>query len=100
MREILFPELAGELLERGEIKEPSAGAKDAVNKRREAIAARLKALRNTANLTQKQLAEKSGLPQSHISRLEAGQHGPSLKTVLKLASALGVSLVDLDPAQQ
>lgn len=100
IREILFPKMVGPLLERGEIKAPSSAARDAVSKRREEIAARLKRLRCAANLTQGQLAEKSGLPQSHISRLEGGQHSPSLKTVVKLSEALNVSIVELDPAQQ
>ena len=100
MREILFPGMVGGLLERDEIPSPSSAAKNAVTKRREEIAERLKRLRAAASLTQEQLAKKSGLPQSHISRLEAAQHSPSFKTVTKLAEALDVSIDDLDPAQQ
>ncbi len=53
--------------------------------------------REAAGLTQEQLAEKSGLPQSHISRLENARHSPSRSTLDKIASALQISLADLDP---
>lgn len=54
---------------------------------------RLKQLREARELTQGQLAMKSGVGQSHISRLEAGKR-PNAKigTVGKLAAALGVSV--------
>src|ERR1700693_4446543 len=38
------------------------------------VAERIKFLREAAGLTQTELAEKSGLPQSHISRLEGRKH--------------------------
>jgi DNA-binding XRE family transcriptional regulator len=62
------------------------------------VGGRIRALREQAGLTQAELAQKSGLPQSHISRLENSQHSPSRVTLEKLAAALGVPLGDLDPA--
>lgn len=50
--------------------------------------------REKMGLTQKQLAEASGLPQSHISRLEAGLHAPTQITIRKIAEGLNV-----DPGQ-
>jgi len=50
--------------------------------------------RKELGMTQEQLAEKSGLPQSHISRLESGQHAPADFTIEKLAFAL-----DTEPSQ-
>ena len=41
------------------------------------------------DLTQKELAEKSGVRQSNISRIEKGQAMPSLATLDKIAKALG-----------
>ena len=41
------------------------------------------------DLTQKELAEKSGVRQSNISRIEKGQAVPSLVTLDKIAKALG-----------
>lgn len=44
------------------------------------------------NLTQKQLAERTGTKQSNISRLEQGEYNPSLKFLKKLAQGLGKEL--------
>lgn len=59
------------------------------------ISQQLKSLREERRMTQEELAERSGLPQSHISRLEAGRHSPSMKTLKKLAGALGVDVNSL-----
>ena len=40
-------------------------------------------------MTQRQLAQRSGVNHSTIARLLSGDRTPSLKTVLKLATALG-----------
>lgn len=54
--------------------------------------------RKAASLTQEELAEKSGLPQSHISRLENGQHSPSRVTLERIANALAIPRGELDPS--
>ena len=41
------------------------------------------------DLTQKELADRSGVHQSNISRIEKGQAMPSLVTLDKIARALG-----------
>lgn len=56
------------------------------------ISEKLKDLRSAKGMTQEQLATASGIPQSHISRLERGHHSPSRKTLEKLAGALGVDV--------
>lgn len=43
-------------------------------------------------LTQKQLAEVTGITQADISRLENGTGNPSLKTLKRLANGLGMTL--------
>lgn len=48
--------------------------------------------RNELNLTQKQLAEKIGMKQSNISRLESGNYNPSLEFLKKVAEGLGKEL--------
>ena len=48
--------------------------------------------RKANNLTQKQLAEKTGITQADISRLENGESNPSLNTLKKLAEGLGMTL--------
>lgn len=64
------------------------------------VSGRIKSLRTAAGLSQVELAERSGLPQSHISRLEAGKHSPTRLTLEKLAEALGRPLQDLDPGAE
>lgn len=43
------------------------------------------ALRQEQHLTQKALAEKTGIAQSAISRFESGNHNPSLEFLQRLA---------------
>lgn len=62
------------------------------------ISRRIKEERERANLTQVELAAIAGLPQSHISRLENGQHSPSYITLEKIAKALQISVSQLDPS--
>lgn len=61
----------------------------------EIIAANLKRLRKQSGMTQKNLAEKSGIPRSSCNELENGKGNPSLITLTKIANALAVSLSDL-----
>ena len=63
----------------------------------EHVGRRIRDLREKAALTQVQLAEKAGLPQSHISRLENAEHSATNMTLEKIAKALGVEVSDLDP---
>lgn len=51
--------------------------------------------RVAAGLTQAQLAEKSGLSQSNISRIEAGHRLPKADTIRALAYGLGIDVLDL-----
>ena len=46
--------------------------------------------RKERGLTQKQLAEKTGITQADISRLERGSANPSLRTLQRLATGLGM----------
>ena len=48
--------------------------------------------RNAANLTQKQLAQRSGVSQANISKIENGNYHPSLSTLKRIADALGKRL--------
>lgn len=63
----------------------------------EHVGRKIQELRKAAGLTQVQLAERAGLPQSHISRLENAEHSATNLTLEKLAGALGVSVGDIDP---
>lgn len=48
--------------------------------------------RNEANITQSELAERTGLRQSNISRIEKGQVLPSIATLGRIAHGLGKEL--------
>lgn len=52
----------------------------------------LAGLRLAAGLSQRQLGERCGLGQQHISRYESGKHKPSIDTAHDMARALGVDL--------
>lgn len=56
---------------------------------------RLRALRKAADLSQAQLAERSGLSQSFISRLERGETGVSVSALYALAYGLGKPVTEL-----
>jgi len=56
------------------------------------IAASIRSYRLRRNLTLAQLSELSGISVAHLSRLENGQRTPSVRLLLQLARALGVSL--------
>ena len=64
---------------------------DALEPEYQIIKAMLKA-RNEKAMTQKQLADLTGIPQADISRLENGSANPSLKTLQRLADGMGMKL--------
>lgn len=55
----------------------------------------LQRLRTERSLTQEQLAVKAGLARVYLTKLESGQHDPSLSTLVRLARALRVSVTEL-----
>ncbi len=48
--------------------------------------------RKSTGITQKELSKKSGIAQGDISKLENGNANPSLKTLQRLAAAMGKKL--------
>ena len=46
-------------------------------------------------LTQEQLAEASGFTQQYLSELENGRRNPTIVSLYEIATALGVSHIDL-----
>ena len=45
--------------------------------------------RSELKLSQQELAQRTGINQAHISRLESGNYNPSLKFLKRLAAGLG-----------
>ena len=49
--------------------------------------------RISQNMSQKELAEKTGIAQSEISRIEGGSRNPSVKLLQRLADGMGMDLI-------
>ncbi len=60
------------------------------------FAARLRAMREAADLTQSQLAQQSRVSRQALSKLERGEREPTWETVRQLAHALGVNVTAFD----
>jgi len=62
------------------------------------IAIRVLRYRTEHRLTQTAFGRLVGMRQPHVTRLESGEHEPSLSTLVKLSSALGEDFtVDIKP---
>ncbi len=61
----------------------------------ELFGTRLRELRHAAGLTREALAERAGLPHTHISAMERGIKIPNLMTLLRLAAALECKVAKL-----
>lgn len=48
--------------------------------------------RRASGLTQKELAERTGIAQADISKVENGNANPSLRTLRRLAAGMGMEL--------
>lgn len=48
--------------------------------------------RKASGLTQKELAERTGIAQGDISKLENGNANPSIRTLQRLAAGMGMKL--------
>lgn len=64
---------------------------------RDKIGARVLALRKFAGLSQEELAARSGLQRTHISRIEMGKYTVTLDTLQAIAEALGMTVDIIDP---
>ena len=57
--------------------------------------------RTSQNLTQKELAERSGINQADISKLENGTRNPSVNLLKRLAEGMGMALkIEFVPKQK
>jgi len=98
--EILVPEMTKMNGLSGEIADLAEGVSDATKRKvdayRKHVGGAIKRRRGELQMTQAELAAKAGLPQSHISRLEDGQHAPTARTIERLAQALDTEPQKLD----
>lgn len=61
------------------------------------IAANLAKIRRELRYTQQETADKAGLNKNYYAKVERGEAMPSVKTLEKLAKALGVSSGNILP---
>lgn len=59
---------------------------------RQRIGCRIAELRKEQDMTQAQLAERCGVAQAHIARIETGRYSVGLDTLAQIATALGRSI--------
>ena len=57
--------------------------------------AKLKEIRKAKGLTQFELAEKAGIDEKHLSRIENGKNFPFYPTLLKLLNALDLNIEEV-----
>lgn len=60
-----------------------------------ALGLNIRKRRESRELTQEKLAEKSGLDATYISGIERGQRNPGILNVARIAKALGFSTAEL-----
>ena len=61
----------------------------------ELLGARIREIRVKRGLSQQALADRVGIPQTHVSAIEVGAKFPNLMTVLRFALALECKVTDL-----
>ena len=63
---------------------------------RDRIGLRVARLRRLAGLSQEELAARSGLQRTHISRIEAGKYAVTFEVIQSIAEALGMTVDIID----
>lgn len=77
-----------------------AGEYEALQPELDVIKAIIEA-RTSQNLTQKQLAERTGINQADISKLENGTRNPTINLLKRLADGMGMALkIEFVPKQK
>lgn len=78
----------------GEIKEEGTKERRSIEAAEKAaeILFELSEARIRRGMTQRQLAEKTGIPQPNINKIEAAKVMPRLDTLLKIAECVGVEI--------
>ena len=78
--------------------ENSQEKSDKTSQSHQTFGERVRELRKTEGLSQKQLAVKSGLHYTYIAGVERGQRNPSLQSIRKIAQGLEVNIAGLFPS--
>lgn len=76
-------------------EDEAGGAAEGAEEQRRLFGARVKERRKSLNMTQTELAERTGLEQMHISQIERGKVSSRHDTMYRLAKALGQELHEM-----
>ncbi len=87
-----FNDFIAELASEAKAEGPEAVAELEALRLHFSLARQLAAQRRALHLTQKQLADRTGIDQAEISRIERGQSNPTTATLGTLTRALGVDV--------
>ena len=88
----MFDEFYGEIEAEAAAEGPDAVRDLRAKELKYALISSLMTGRRTLHLTQAQLATRSGIAQTEISRIERGRKSPTMDTYSRLAAALGLQL--------
>jgi HTH-type transcriptional repressor of puuD len=66
-----------------------------MRKKRQDLGKKITEIRENFDITQCELARRSGLTASAISQMEKGQREPSITSLEKIANGLGIGLTDI-----
>jgi transcriptional regulator with XRE-family HTH domain len=69
--------------------------KRALNIVKNNLGRKVKQLRLSSNMSQTNLADKAKVRQPLISKMERGKGNPTLDSIVKIAGALGVTVIEL-----
>lgn len=98
IQEVLFPDsLSVELMQEFDLTHEDDYVRNKLTAYRQRVGQEIKERRLNMGLSQMELAEKAGISQSHLCRLETGMHVPTFATVERIAAALETVPSQLDP---
>ena len=63
-----------------------------MNEHRKRIGQRIRDIRGALHMTQRELAERTGIQPCHIARIEAGRYSVGLDTLQRIADAFGMNI--------
>jgi len=95
IQELLYPQGLTATVDPSAVISPQTRAK--LQRYQAQVGSAIRQRREALNVTQQQLAAKAAIQQSHLSRLENGQHRASGRTMYRIAKALRINLNLLDP---
>jgi transcriptional regulator with XRE-family HTH domain len=86
---------------RDELRDPAFRAEWERTALARAVALKVVTYRTEHKLSQRALAERLGMAQPQVARLEAGQHNPEIDTLVRLAPVLNLEFtIDVHPRER